>query len=73
VAERQQAPAVEMYTDRSSLKRYVRYFGRDKNMSISFSADMFGQEIVYDEVAGTLTIKQIPKSLKQQLKTTGTQ
>jgi len=73
VSERQQAPASEMYTDRSSLKRYVRYFGRDKNMSISFSADMFGQEIVYDEAAGTLTIKQIPKSLKQQLKSTGSE
>ena len=67
VSTRQQAPKTEIYTDRGSLKRYVRYFGRDKNMSISFSADLYGQDIVYDAQAGTLTIKQIPKSLKQQL------
>ncbi len=68
VIDKQQSPKTEIYTDRNSLKRYVRYFGRDKNMSISFSADMYGQDIIYDEQAGTLTIKQIPKSLKQQLK-----
>ena len=68
VSENQQAPKVEMYTDRGSLKRYIRFFGRDKDMSISFSADMVGQDIIYDEHSGTLTIKRIPKSLKQQLK-----
>ena len=68
VSSKQESPKAEIYTDRGSLKRYVRYFGRDKNMSISFSADMFGQNIVYDEATGTLTIKEIPKSLKQQLK-----
>ncbi|MBN4055539.1 nucleoid-associated protein [bacterium AH-315-K03] len=67
IADKQQNPKLEIYTDRSSLKRYVRYFGRDKNMSISFSADQFGEDIVYDEHTGILTIKQIPKSLKQQL------
>ena len=73
VTDRQQAPKAEIYTDRGSLKRYMRYFGRDKNMSISFSAEMYGQDIVYDEQAGTLTIKQIPKSLRQQLKGSGEQ
>lgn len=71
VSQHQSQPVPEMYTDRGSLKRYVRYFGRDKNMSISFSADMFGQNIVYDPIAGSLTIKQIPKSLKQQLSGSG--
>jgi nucleoid-associated protein len=70
ITARQQQPKTEIYTDRSSLKRYVRYFGRDKNMSISFSADMFGQNIIFDEATGNLIIKEIPKSLKQQLKGT---
>ncbi|WP_339338830.1 nucleoid-associated protein [uncultured Oceanicoccus sp.] len=70
VSAKQQSPKTEIYTDRGSLKRYVRYFGRDKNMSISFSADIFGQNIVYDEANDSLTIKKIPKSLKQQLKNT---
>ena len=68
VSARQEQPKTEIYTDRNSLKRYVRYFGRDKNMSISFSADMYGDNIQYDEASGTLTIREIPKSLKQQLK-----
>lgn len=63
----QQSPKTEIYTDRSSLKRYVRYFGRDNNMSISFSSEMFGEDIVYDPQSGSLTLKRIPKSLKLQL------
>jgi nucleoid-associated protein len=57
----------EIYTDRSSLKKYVRFFGRDKNLSISFSSEMFGNNIVFDEQEDQLVFKQIPKSLKAQL------
>jgi nucleoid-associated protein len=71
ISTNQKQPKTEIYTDRNSLKRYVRYFGRDKNMSISFSSNLFGENIIYDEASGTLTIKEIPKSLKQQLKGTG--
>ena len=67
ISDNQQTPKTEIYTDRSSLKRYVRYFGRDNSMSISFSADMFGEDIIYDPRSGTLTLKRIPKSLQQQL------
>ncbi|MFT5691803.1 MAG: nucleoid-associated protein [Oceanicoccus sp.] len=67
VSDHQQTPKTEIYTDRSSLKRYVRYFGRDNTMSISFSSEMFGEDIIYDPQSGSLTIKRIPKSLKQQL------
>lgn len=68
VAKQQQDPRTEIYADRRSLKRYTRYFGRDNTMSISFSSELYGDEIVYDEAADTLTIKRIPKSLKQQLR-----
>ena len=57
----------EIYTDRASLKKYVRFFGRDKNLSISFSSDMYGESILYNEKEGTLTFREIPKSLKAQL------
>jgi nucleoid-associated protein len=70
ITEKQQSPRTEIYTDRSSLKRYVRFFGRDKNMSISFSADQFGEDILFDEQTGVLTLKNIPKSLRQQLSQT---
>lgn len=68
VSSQQQEPRTEIYADRRSLKRYTRYFGRDNTMSISFSSDLYGDEIVYDEATDTLTIKRIPKSLKQQLR-----
>ena len=67
VSERQQDDKNEIHTDRSSLKRYIRFFGRDNHMSISFAADMFGSDICYDEQKGELLIKKIPKSLRQQL------
>lgn len=57
----------EVHTDRSSLKRYMRYFGRDNSLSISFNAERFGKDIEYSPTEGSLTIKQLPKSLKVQL------
>ena len=66
LSEHQETPQAQIYTDRNSLKRYVRYFGRDKNMSISFSADLLGSGIIYDEQTKSLTIHQVPKSLRQQ-------
>ncbi|MCO7226712.1 nucleoid-associated protein [Pleionea sp. CnH1-48] len=67
VNENQPESRNEIFTDRASLKKYVRFFGRDKNLSISFSSDMYGEEIIYDAQTGSLTFKQIPKSLKAQL------
>lgn len=67
VSSQQQQPRSEIYADRRSLKRYTRFFGRDNSMSLSFSSELFGDEILYDAATGTLTIKRIPKSLKQQL------
>ena len=68
VNENREEASEEIYTDRNSLKRYMRYFGRDQHISISFDASQFGEAVVYDEGNDSLVIKQIPKSLKQQLK-----
>ncbi|PIP80693.1 MAG: nucleoid-associated protein NdpA [Gammaproteobacteria bacterium CG22_combo_CG10-13_8_21_14_all_40_8] len=68
VSQQQTEPQAEFYTDRSCLKKYLRYYGRDKNLSISFSSNMFGHQIHYNNDADILTIKQIPKSLKAQIK-----
>lgn len=67
VAQHQEDPRDEVYTHRPSLKRYIRFYGRDNDMSISFSADLIGHDIEYDASSGTLTIKKIPKSLRLQL------
>ncbi len=68
VADNQQQPQAQFHPDRSRLKKYVRYYGRDKNLSISFAANMYGQQINYHADSDTLSISQIPKSLKAQLK-----
>jgi nucleoid-associated protein len=67
VSDKQEQPSATINIDRGSLKRYVRFSGRDKNMSISFSSDRYGSDIEYDPASGRLILNAIPKSLKQQL------
>lgn len=67
LTERIDDPTPALYTDRNQLKRYIRLYGRDQDLSISFSTAMLGRHITYDENDGTLTIRSIPKSLRAQL------
>lgn len=60
-------PNNEWVPDRNRIKRYAKFFGRDTDMSISFSTNSFGQTVEYDLDREALVIKQLPKSLKQQL------
>jgi nucleoid-associated protein len=60
-------PAGEWVPDRARLRSYAKFFGRDTDMSISFSTNSFGQSVEYDSDRDALVIKQIPKSLRQQL------
>ena len=39
----------------------------EKDLSISFSSDMMGDNVVFDLEKGEITLKTIPKSLQQQL------
>lgn len=57
-----------LHLHRSSLKRYVRFSGRDKYMSISFSSRLFGDNVVFDANTGELTLKKVPKSLRNQIR-----
>jgi len=54
--------------DRKSLKKYIRYSGRSKDVSISFSNDTLGRDIQFDEQNERLIINEIPSSLLKQLK-----
>lgn len=67
LAEHVQEAPRELYPDRRQLKRYTRLYGRDQDLSISFSSVMLGRNIIYDERNDTLVIRAIPKALKQQL------
>ena len=66
----EQAPELqeEFIPDRSSLKKYIRYTGRTKEVSISFSNESLGKTIAWDEHSETLTLRELPSSLIKQLK-----
>ena len=57
----------EILVDKRSLRRYVKFSGRDKDLSLTFSSNQLNVSIFYDERAETLVIQNIPKSLKKQL------
>ncbi|NRA42078.1 MAG: nucleoid-associated protein [Pseudomonadales bacterium] len=63
----QQQRKPEVHTDRAVLKRYMRYFGRDNSLSINFSSERLGQDIIYQPEVGSLRIENIPKPLRKQL------
>ncbi|MEP1742697.1 MAG: nucleoid-associated protein [Kangiellaceae bacterium] len=67
VAENLETPKQEIYAHRNSLKKYVRFYGREKDLSISFSSDRMEDSITYDPASGSLTFNQVPKSLQAQL------
>ena len=67
VTAKQETPENEILTDRASLKKYMRYSGRDNSLSISFSAERFGEDLTYDPIRGALSINSLPKTLRVQL------
>jgi len=67
VSANQESPTEEIYAHRNSLKKYVRFYGREKDLSISFSSDRMEDNITFDPDSGSLTFKQVPKSLQAQL------
>ncbi len=58
----------EFIPDRKSLKKFQRYSGKSKEVSISFSNDSLGGAVDFDAQNETLTIRQLPESLLKQLK-----
>lgn len=68
IAERAPEMKEEFIPDRSSLKKYIRYTGRTKEVSISFSNESLGKSITFDPSTETLTLKDLPSALVKQLK-----
>ncbi|RMF19690.1 MAG: nucleoid-associated protein [Gammaproteobacteria bacterium] len=56
-----------LYPDSRKLKQLVRFSGRTKALSLSFSSEAINQAIVYDTENDRLEILDIPKTLKAQL------
>ena len=62
-----QGEAPELVVDRRSLRRYVKFAGREKDLAVSFSSYQLGERVRYDEADDTLHISGLPSALKKQL------
>ena len=58
----------EFIPDRKSLKKYLRYTGKSKEVSISFSNEILGKNVNFDPQSESLTITNLPTALLKQLK-----
>lgn len=54
--------------DKRTLNQYRRYTGRAEGMSISFEAHLLGKRVEFDQDSASLTIKNLPTQLVDQLK-----
>ncbi|NWB40876.1 nucleoid-associated protein YejK [Pseudomonas sp. E6002] len=54
--------------DKKTLNKFRRFTGRAEGMSISFEAHLLGDKIEFDEAGGTLTLRNLPTQLTDQLK-----
>jgi len=69
--QREVAEAIktELIPDRKKLRGFIRYSGKSKDLSLSFSASLLEkQEVIFDKVSNELRITRIPESLLKQLK-----
>lgn len=57
----------ELIPDRNQLRQFVRISGRSDALSMSFTSDCLGESIVYNKDSDSLTINNIPASLKARL------
>lgn len=57
----------EVMLDRRSLKRYVKFTGREKDLAISFNSYQLNKRVTYDAESDTLSIAGLPSALRKQL------
>ena len=56
-----------LMVDRRSLRQYVKFAGRERDLAISFSAHQLNNRVQYDPHSDTLSIKGLPNALRKQL------
>ena len=57
----------EFIPDRKSLKNYVRFSGKNKDVTLSFSAASLGGDVQFNSANNSLVIKNLPARLLKQL------
>lgn len=68
VREHQQTAKEELIPDRKQLRNYLRFTGKNNDVSISFASSSLGKEVEFDPNQEVLMIRNLPKSLLRQLK-----
>jgi nucleoid-associated protein len=67
VASTQDHIKAEFIPDTSQVRSYARISGRSDSLSMSFDADLLGNNIHYDAASDSLIIKNLPPALKARL------
>lgn len=67
VESRQPQTKTELIPDKAQLKNFVRISGRNELLSMSFASACLGESVVYDPQTDSITINNIPPSLKSRL------
>jgi nucleoid-associated protein len=57
----------EVMLDRRSLRRYVKFAGREKDLAVSFNSYQLNKRVSYDVDTDTLSIEGVPSALRKQL------
>lgn len=57
----------EVMLDRRSLRRYVKFAGREKDLAISFNSYQLNKRVHYDAETDSLSISGLPSALRKQL------
>lgn len=58
----------EIPADKRTINQFRRFTGRAEGLSISFEQHLLGSKVEYDQEADTLTIRELPTQLREQLK-----
>ena len=67
VASSQDQIKAEFIPDTAQVRSYARISGRSDSLSMSFDADLLGNNIHYDAASDSLIIKNLPPALKARL------
>lgn len=62
--------SAEIPADKRTINQFRRFTGRAEGISISFEAHLLGERVEFDQVSTSLTIKNLPTQLINQLKRT---
>ncbi len=68
VRQHQETPRDELIPDRKQLRNYLRFTGKNNDVSISFASSSLGKEVEFDPNQEVLMIRNLPKTLLRQLK-----